>query len=138
MANRGWTVFMRKMSFNESTMNFGWTDYKKGFGDLDADFWMGNEFLHQMSTKKKLKMLITFKVRSYRSVSAATPDSLFVFPTDCLSMSLSVCPFDCLSILSVCWFRFMSWYFTWRWKMMSWTTKMFEYMRVFRCVLASL
>merc|ERR1711933_661517 len=30
---------------------------------------MGNEFLHQMSTKKRLKMVITFKVRSYRNVT---------------------------------------------------------------------
>ena len=68
MANRGWTTFMRKSTFNESTMNFGWTAYKNGFGDLEGDFWMGNEFLHRISTQKKLKMLIQLTVRGHRSV----------------------------------------------------------------------
>ncbi|XP_033739048.1 ryncolin-4-like [Pecten maximus] len=27
----------------------GWEDYKKGFGDLDGNFWLGNEIIHRLT-----------------------------------------------------------------------------------------
>ena len=45
----GWTVFLRNRYGNIS-FNKGWLDYKKGFEDLDYDFWIGNEFLFKTTT----------------------------------------------------------------------------------------
>ena len=45
----GWTVFLRNRYGNIS-FNKGWLDYKNGFGDLDYDFWIGNEFLFKKTT----------------------------------------------------------------------------------------
>ena len=45
----GWTVFLRNRYGNISFYK-SWVDYKYGFGDLDYDFWLGNEFLFKATT----------------------------------------------------------------------------------------
>ena len=45
----GWTVFLRNRYGNISFYK-RWEDYKNGFGDLDYDFWLGNEFLFRTTT----------------------------------------------------------------------------------------
>ena len=29
--------------------NRNWTDYRDGFGDLNSEFWLGNEAIHQLT-----------------------------------------------------------------------------------------
>ena len=36
----GWVVFQRRMDGNEDVY-CNWTDYVKGFGDLNGEFWLG-------------------------------------------------------------------------------------------------
>ncbi|GFR61743.1 fibrinogen-related protein 3.1 [Elysia marginata] len=45
----GWIVIQRRSS---ARVNFyrGWTAYKHGFGELDKNFWLGNEHIHQITT----------------------------------------------------------------------------------------
>ena len=45
----GWTLVLRNRYGNIS-FSKGWVDYKDGFGDLDYDFWIGNDFLFKMTT----------------------------------------------------------------------------------------
>ena len=45
----GWTLFLRNRYGNIS-FNKGWIDYKNGFGDLDYDFWIGNDFLFKTTS----------------------------------------------------------------------------------------
>ncbi|XP_064100033.1 fibrinogen-like protein 1 isoform X2 [Macrobrachium nipponense] len=43
----GWTVFLQRDKQLEPTnFNRSWSDYKEGFGDKNAEFWLGNDFLH--------------------------------------------------------------------------------------------
>ena len=45
----GWTLFLRN-KYGNISFNKGWVDYKNGFGHLDYDFWIGNDFLFKMTT----------------------------------------------------------------------------------------
>ncbi|XP_065335436.1 angiopoietin-related protein 7-like isoform X2 [Cloeon dipterum] len=63
-AGGGWTVVQRRGNFNGRLENFTrrWTDYKRGFGDLNAEFWAGNDFLHLVTSgDRPVKLRIELK-----------------------------------------------------------------------------
>ena len=46
----GWIVFQNR--FDGSVDFFrSWDEYRDGFGDLKGEFWLGNEFIHQLSRR---------------------------------------------------------------------------------------
>ncbi|KAL5008265.1 hypothetical protein ScPMuIL_013846 [Solemya velum] len=56
----GWTVFQRRM---DGSTNFsrGWTDYESGFGDLGAEFWLGNANLEILTRGGQYELFITME-----------------------------------------------------------------------------
>ncbi|XP_041374944.1 ficolin-1-A-like isoform X2 [Gigantopelta aegis] len=56
-ANGGWLIFLRRV---QGGVNFNrtWDEYKQGFGDLDGDFWWGNEHLHEFTSAQPSEMRI--------------------------------------------------------------------------------
>ncbi|XP_018022994.1 techylectin-5A-like, partial [Hyalella azteca] len=48
----GWTVVQRRGSQSSGRDDFfrDWADYKWGFGQLEADHWIGNEHIHQLTS----------------------------------------------------------------------------------------
>lgn len=57
----GWLVVQRRARVAEQ-VNFdrGWDDYKKGFGDVETEFWIGNDFLHVLTNQKAYQLYIDF------------------------------------------------------------------------------
>ncbi|KFM58264.1 Techylectin-5B, partial [Stegodyphus mimosarum] len=57
----GWTVLQRRGDFGEEfRQNFtqNWDMYKRGFGDPQREFWIGNEKIHLLSTQDDVKLRI--------------------------------------------------------------------------------
>ncbi|MBN3305360.1 ANGP2 protein, partial [Amia calva] len=56
----GWTVLQHrrdgKVDFHRS-----WQDYKSGFGEALGEYWVGNEFIHQLTSSQEYSLLIQLR-----------------------------------------------------------------------------
>ncbi|NP_001315274.1 microfibril-associated glycoprotein 4 isoform X1 [Danio rerio] len=55
--NGGWTVIQRRM---DGSVNFyrPWRDYKRGFGNVEGEYWLGLENLYQLTRHKKFMLRV--------------------------------------------------------------------------------
>jgi ficolin len=44
----GWTIFQRRLN-GQVDFYRNWTEYKNGFGDLNGEFWLGNDHLSSLT-----------------------------------------------------------------------------------------
>ena len=59
----GWTVFQKRQ---DGTVGFyrGWDAYKRGFGYLKGEFWIGLDKIHRLTTNDNNKLRIDLKLHS--------------------------------------------------------------------------
>ncbi|KAM6924018.1 fibrinogen-like protein 1 [Xenentodon cancila] len=53
----GWTVIQRRLN-GTVTFNRSWAEYKDGFGDMNAEFWLGNDNLYYITTQGNYSLRI--------------------------------------------------------------------------------
>ena len=70
-------VIQRRGDFGETRMNFyrNWNDYKYGFGDHHREFWLGNEFIHQLTKSGDMKLMV--ELEAYDGRTAWAEDNTF-------------------------------------------------------------
>ncbi|XP_071180484.1 microfibril-associated glycoprotein 4-like [Mytilus edulis] len=55
--NTGWTVFQRRLN-GKTDFYRGWNSYVNGFGDLEAEFWLGNQNIHTLTKHGKYELRV--------------------------------------------------------------------------------
>ena len=93
----GWTVIQRRVS-DSVDFNKYWNDYTFGFGDLDANFWLGLNKIKRITDSATYKLYIAVQfqdadVVSYESVRFAEYDS-FSLGTSANNYQLSVSSYN--------------------------------------------
>ena len=51
----GWIVIQKRFD-GSVDFNRSWADYKNGFGDVNGEYWLGNEFVHQYTKANPTEM----------------------------------------------------------------------------------
>ncbi|XP_052077227.1 ryncolin-1-like [Mytilus californianus] len=52
-----WTVVVRRMDRSQD-FNKKWDEYEKGFGNLHREYWLGNKYLHTLTSNGKNEMRV--------------------------------------------------------------------------------
>ncbi|XP_052090216.1 tenascin-like [Mytilus californianus] len=70
----GWTVFQQRI---DGTHNFftDWNAYKTGFGDLNEEFWLGNDYLHSITSSGQHRLRV--ELEAYDGSTAYAEYSTF-------------------------------------------------------------
>ncbi|XP_043946486.1 fibrinogen-like protein 1-like protein [Protopterus annectens] len=60
MGAKGWTVIFQRYMNRDVNFDLDWKSYKNGFGDVQFTYWLGNEFVHQLTKKANYKLRVVF------------------------------------------------------------------------------
>ncbi|KAK3787345.1 hypothetical protein RRG08_065346 [Elysia crispata] len=86
----GWIIIQRRSS---GTLNFyrKWQEYKDGFGNLTSDFWLGNKYIHDLTSRGKYELRVDLK---YKDKTAFAHYSSFFIEDESKKYRLGLSGYD--------------------------------------------
>ncbi|XP_060657384.1 angiopoietin-related protein 7-like [Drosophila nasuta] len=73
LAGPGWIVIQQRVGGNED-FNRDWATYRKGFGAMDSDFFLGLEKIHRITSLQRFKLYIHLVARNGSTYNARYDD----------------------------------------------------------------
>ncbi|XP_068611427.1 fibrinogen-like 2a [Brachionichthys hirsutus] len=83
----GWTVIQQRLDGSVS-FNRTWTEYKKGFGNLRGEFWLGNDHIHLLTKAKD--MVLRIELEDFEGVREYAKYDQFYVANEFLRYRLSI------------------------------------------------
>ncbi|XP_003972954.2 fibrinogen-like 2a [Takifugu rubripes] len=83
----GWTVIQQRLDGSVS-FNRTWAEYKKGFGSLRGEFWVGNDHIHLLTKAKD--MILRIELEDFEGVREYARYDQFYVANEFLRYRLSV------------------------------------------------
>ena len=69
----GWIVIQRNKVLNSLVdFNKNWTDYEKGFGDLNTEFWYGLEEIYCLTQRGQWEMRVDYQKNDKTSTTISS------------------------------------------------------------------
>ena len=59
----GWIIFRQHLGYNYD-WDLPWADYKAGFGSIDADFWLGLQKVHLVTSSQPYRLRVEVQERA--------------------------------------------------------------------------
>ena len=92
----GWTVFQRRQD-GSVEFNRTWSDYKDGFGDIEGEFWFGNENIYDLTkpsfAPKKSQLLINMRMKDAKDSTVFVKYNRFEIMDEALKYKLAISGF---------------------------------------------
>ena len=65
-------VIQRRGDYGDPRVNFTreWKDYKHGFGDLNGEFWFGNDYISELSLHTQVMLRVELEAHDGRTAWA--------------------------------------------------------------------
>ncbi|KAI1888505.1 hypothetical protein AGOR_G00185850 [Albula goreensis] len=83
----GWTVVQQRLN-GSTSFNRTWAEYKKGFGNLQGEFWLGNDKIHLLTKAKD--MVLRIELEDFDGVREYAKYDQFYISNEYLNYRLSV------------------------------------------------
>ncbi|XP_029968842.1 fibrinogen-like 2a isoform X1 [Salarias fasciatus] len=83
----GWTVIQQRLNGSVS-FNRTWAEYKKGFGNLRGEFWLGNDHIHMLTKAKD--MVLRIELEDFEGVREYAKYDQFYVSNEFLRYRLSI------------------------------------------------
>jgi len=85
-AGGGWTVFQKRL---DGSVDFyrGWVDYKRGFGNLNGEFWLGLDKIHRLT---KLRNRLRVELEDTTGKTAYAEYDMFAVTSERTKYKLSL------------------------------------------------
>ncbi|XP_052075417.1 fibroleukin-like [Mytilus californianus] len=83
----GWTVVQRRLD-GSTDFNVEWVNYKAGFGELNREYWIGNDNLHVISSSKDY--LLRFDLEDFNGDTTYAKYSTFRIGNEAFNYILTI------------------------------------------------